>query len=65
MHEMLHQVTVQCPYCGEDVETLVDTSAGGQRYVEDCQVCCRPMDIHVQVDASGALTGVDVARDDE
>jgi len=36
-------VASSCPYCGEPVELLIDCSAGPQRYVEDCQVCCRPM----------------------
>jgi len=32
-----------CAGCGEWNETTVDESAGSrQRYVEDCQVCCRP-----------------------
>jgi hypothetical protein len=36
-----------CPYCGEPVQLIVDLSAGRQRYVEDCQVCCRPMVVDV------------------
>lgn len=40
-----------CPYCGEPIELLVDVSAGSADYVEDCQVCCRPMQVHVEVDA--------------
>lgn len=36
-----------CPYCGEPVQLLVDASGGEQRYVEDCQVCCRPMVVDV------------------
>lgn len=41
-----------CPYCGEPIELLVDESAGSTSYVEDCQVCCRPMQIDVEVDDS-------------
>lgn len=37
--------SVSCPFCGESMTILVDTSAGGQSYIEDCQVCCRPMNI--------------------
>lgn len=37
----------RCPYCGEPVQLLVDSSAGLQHYVEDCQVCCRPMTVLV------------------
>jgi len=33
----------QCAGCGEWNETVVDESGGNhQRYVEDCQVCCKP-----------------------
>ena len=32
-----------CPYCGKPIELLIDTSIAEQEYVEDCEVCCRPM----------------------
>ena len=47
---MLPGAIIQCPYCGESIEILVDDSAGDQRYIEDCQVCCRPISITVVVD---------------
>lgn len=38
----------QCPYCGEPIELYVDESGGvEQRYIEDCSVCCRPLEIAV------------------
>jgi hypothetical protein len=40
---MLPSVEIQCPYCGETIDVAVDDSAGEQSYVEDCQVCCRPI----------------------
>jgi len=45
----------QCAACGEWNSTVVDESAGGrQRYVEDCQVCCKPNVLRVDYDrASG------------
>jgi hypothetical protein len=40
-----------CAFCGEPNSTFVDLSAGMQQsYVEDCQVCCRPNVLYVQVD---------------
>lgn len=48
---MLSEQTIQCPYCGERIEILVDASAGDQGYIEDCQVCCRPISIDVWLDA--------------
>jgi hypothetical protein len=41
-----------CAGCGEWNETTVDESAGRrQRYVEDCQVCCKPNVLLVGWDA--------------
>ena len=34
-----------CPFCGERQTVLLDLSAGEQSYIEDCQVCCQPMQI--------------------
>lgn len=37
-----------CPYCGEQVEVLVDPGGlSHQEYVEDCPVCCRPWRVRV------------------
>ncbi|MFT7559700.1 MAG: hypothetical protein ACI93R_001613 [Flavobacteriales bacterium] len=42
-----------CPYCGESIELLVDNSVDEQSYIEDCQVCCRPITVRALVDFSG------------
>jgi len=55
-------VTVQCPYCGESFETAVDPSAGSFRYVEDCQVCCQPIELEGEIDEAGTLISVTAAR---
>jgi len=39
----------QCPYCWEQITMLLDTSVQRQTYVEDCEVCCRPITIRYQV----------------
>jgi hypothetical protein len=40
-----------CAFCGEENATFVDLTAGMQQsYVEDCQVCCRPNVLYVNVD---------------
>ncbi len=38
-----------CPYCGEPIELLIDCSVPFQEYIEDCEVCCRPMVLAVTV----------------
>ncbi len=60
---MLESVVIHCPYCGEGFETSVDLSAGSQSYVEDCAVCCRPIEIALRVDDAGALLGISTATD--
>ena len=55
-------VTVRCPYCGESFETAVDCSAGAFRYIEDCQVCCQPIELAGEVDDAGAPLGVTATR---
>jgi hypothetical protein len=57
-------VPVQCPYCGEHFETLADFSAGAASYIEDCQVCCQPMELLLEVDAAGALASLTARRTD-
>jgi len=56
-------VVVQCPYCGESFDTAVDVSSGSFSYVEDCRVCCQPIDLAGEVDTAGALIGVTANRD--
>ena len=45
---------VSCPYCGESIEHVVDSTGGeSQEYVEDCEVCCRPWAVRVTIDPDG------------
>ncbi len=47
----LIEASVSCPYCGETIEVLVDPQ--DTRYIEDCQVCCRPINFVVDTDSRG------------
>jgi len=62
---MLEAAQIDCPYCGESIDIEVDCSAGDQQYVEDCRVCCQPIDISTVVDLDGALQTVQARRNDE
>ena len=55
-------VSIQCPWCGERMETHVDLTAGEQSYIEDCQVCCRPMQLTLELEENGALRALQVQR---
>ncbi|MDX1803059.1 MAG: CPXCG motif-containing cysteine-rich protein [Alcanivorax sp.] len=46
-------VSVQCPHCWEIIEVLLDPSVSEQEYVEDCQVCCRPLLFAVTIPFNG------------
>ncbi len=59
------EAEVGCPYCGEIVTIGVDPAGGAvQTYVEDCQVCCQPWQVHVTYDDHGAAqVWVEAAQD--
>jgi hypothetical protein len=52
----LGEQTIGCPYCGEAILILVDDSLPEQQYLEDCQVCCRPIVLDVAVGSDGEFT---------
>lgn len=52
MHRELDQVTVQCPFCFEVLEILLDPESSGEM-VRDCEVCCNPWQITVRRSREG------------
>jgi len=62
---MIETHLVSCPYCGEGFETTVDTSAGNQDYIEDCYVCCQPIEFSIQTDSGGNLINVELRSGNE
>lgn len=61
---MLDAVMIDCPYCGEPIEILVEPAEESHRYVEDCQVCCRPITVSVQVGIDGGISVSTGSQDD-
>lgn len=61
--ENLDYRELRCPYCGEWIEMTLDLSAGAQRYVEDCSVCCRPIEVTLM--PCGEDWAVELRRDDD
>ncbi|MDN3620125.1 CPXCG motif-containing cysteine-rich protein [Polaribacter undariae] len=35
----------QCPHCWEEISMILDQSVYKQTYIEDCEVCCNPIEI--------------------
>ena len=54
--ESLAEQVVSCPYCGEFIGVLIDHQEAGHQYIEDCQVCCKPIIFNVSVDSAGNLS---------
>jgi hypothetical protein len=46
----LEEIGFDCPHCGQAISILVDPSVDRQDYVEDCEVCCRPIRLVIAVD---------------
>ncbi len=53
---------ISCPFCVETFITFVDISGGSQQYIEDCQVCCRPIEVKVSISAKTDRFRVSTAR---
>ena len=43
-----------CPYCGEVISLRVDQTGGSRQFfVTDCEVCCRPIEIEIDIEPDG------------
>lgn len=60
----LVEASVDCPYCGETIDVLIDGSVAEQQYIEDCQVCCRPINFVVHIDEQQTVS-VNVFHENE
>jgi hypothetical protein len=54
-----------CPYCGESSSASVDLTDPSRSYIEDCQVCCQPMQVTIRVDDAGRLRAISTRRLDD
>lgn len=63
MNQLIEE-SVACPYCGEIIKVLIDSSDMDQQYIEDCQVCCKPINFLVSENMSGEIA-VRVFSEDE
>ena len=59
---MQEEAQITCPFCWEDLTILLDLSIPEQDYIEDCQICCRPIRI-VYSSEDGELSNIEVAQD--
>lgn len=60
---MQDAISIECPHCGEAFPLALDVSEGSAEFTVDCEVCCRPMTVHVRFAADSELAGVDVLEE--
>ena len=60
----LNEQNIGCPYCGETISVLIDRQEAGTQYIEDCQVCCRPIVFQISEDMSSDLVVTVCCEDD-
>jgi hypothetical protein len=39
-----------CPYCWEQISMVLDSSVKSQTFIEDCEVCCHPIEVRYEVE---------------
>jgi len=61
--DLLQTHQLNCPYCGESIQIIVDCSELSQEYIEDCQVCCRP--ININIDINGEDVQINATHENE
>lgn len=59
----LTEKSISCPYCGESMDVLIDVADLDEQYIEDCQVCCKPITFVVFGDEDEL--GVNVYSEDD
>ena len=52
---MTEEFFFQCPYCCENISMVLDKSVYNESYIEDCEVCCNPIEIKYQSDGDDII----------
>ncbi|WP_438480518.1 CPXCG motif-containing cysteine-rich protein [Oleiharenicola lentus] len=60
---MQDALAISCPHCGESFSLAFDASEGSAEFVIDCEVCCRPMNVTIQVNDDGEIETLDVVEE--
>lgn len=63
--QAIEEATLACPHCGEPIVLLLDLASGAQEYIEDCQVCCQPIEVSLSIDPEQDDYHVDLRREQD
>jgi len=61
---LLHSHSIQCPYCCQVIDIVIDGTITQQNYVEDCHVCCRPIVLRISTDQDQNIN-IDANKENE
>ncbi len=50
-----------CPYCGQQISMVFEELYGSQSYIEDCQVCCNPIEVTYDIE-EGRITNIQAEK---
>jgi uncharacterized Zn finger protein len=54
---MENEIEISCPYCGEINVIEIDITEGlSQTFVQDCEVCCRPVELNISIDRNSNIS---------
>ena len=48
--------SIQCPFCGQSFDLVIDTSVASQQFTTDCEVCCRPFEVQAECEPGEILS---------
>jgi len=48
--------TYQCPYCWEEINSQIDAQNGSDSFIEDCKVCCNPLEFTYEIQAEQLIS---------
>jgi hypothetical protein len=46
--KVTEEKALTCPHCWQRISIVVDCSIREQRFVEDCEVCCKPIEFRTR-----------------
>lgn len=53
---LLENATIQCPYCWQEIEIEIDCTLQNQEYIENCQICCKPITLKITTNENAPPT---------
>lgn len=62
--QAVEQTEITCPYCGETIAAEFERASAELRFIDDCPVCCRPIEFQVRFAARGEWQ-LTVRREDD